>query len=66
MEYVFMKDQVEFVAHKLKGKTAAWWHRFQNMHMYQGKPPIRTWRLMERLLQARSFALEEEEMENRP
>jgi len=34
--------------------------------MYQGKPPIRTWRQMKRLLQAYNFALEEEEIENRP
>ena len=34
--------------------------------MYQGKSSIRTWRRMKRLLQARSLALEEEEIENRP
>jgi len=66
MEYIHIEDHVEFVVHKLKGRTAAWWDQFQNMCTYQGKPPIRTWRQMKRLLQARSFALEKEEMKNRP
>ena len=34
--------------------------------MYQGKPSIKTWMQMRRLLHARSLALEEEEMENQP
>jgi len=51
-----MEDHVEFVVHKLKGRTAAWWDRFQNMRMYQDKPPIRTWSRMKRFLQAHSFA----------
>jgi len=65
-EYIPMEDSVEFVPHKLKERTAAWWNRFQNMRMYQGKLPIRTCRLMKRLLQAHNLALKEEEMENRP
>ena len=43
MEYILMKDHVKFVVHKLKGRRiAAWWDRFQNMHMYQGRSLIRT------------------------
>jgi len=34
MEYIPMKDHVKFVVHKLKGKTAVWWDRYQNMRMY--------------------------------
>jgi len=47
-----------FVAHKLKGRTSTWWDRFQNIHLYQGKPPKKTWRRMKRHLQPRSFSLE--------
>ena len=61
-----MEDQVDFVAYKFKKTTMAWWNQFQNIRMYQGKPPIRTWRQMKRLLQARSFTLKEEEIENQP
>ena len=50
MEYILMKDHVEFVVHKLKGSTEAWWGRFQNMRMYQEKPPIRMWSRMRKLL----------------
>jgi len=42
MDYIPMEDYVKFMAHKLKGRTVTWCNRFQNMHMYQGKPPIRT------------------------
>jgi len=56
-----MKDHVESVVHNLKERTAVWWEQFQNMCMYQDKPPIRTWRRMKRLLCARSFVLKEEE-----
>ena len=28
MEYTPMKDQVEFVVHRLKGSTATWWDQF--------------------------------------
>ena len=66
MDYILMEDHVEFVVHKLKGRTAVWWDRFQNIRVYQGKPPIRTWSRMKRLLRGYSFALDEEEMENRP
>jgi len=55
-----MEDQVEFVTYKLKERAAAWWNQFQNIRMYQGKPPVRTWRRMRRLLQVCSLALEEE------
>jgi len=51
---------------KLKGRAAVWWNQFQNIRMYEGKPHIRTWRRMRRLLQTRSLALEEKEMEIRP
>jgi len=61
-----MEDHVEFVAYKLKGRASTWWKQLQNIRMYQGKPPIRTWRRMKKLLQTRCIALEEEEMEIRP
>ena len=66
MEYILMKDHVEFTSRKLKGRIAVLWNQFQNIIKYQDKPPIRTWRQLKRLLQARSLALEEEEMEHRP
>jgi len=66
MDYIPMEDQVEFVTYKLKGRDAAWWNQFQNIRMYQGKLPIRTWRRMKILLQARCLTLKEEEMKNRP
>ena len=61
-----MEDHVEFVVHKLKGRTATWWDRFQNMRMYQGKPLIRMWSRMKRLLKVCSFTLKEGEIENQP
>jgi len=64
MEYIPIEDHIEFAAHKLKGRTSTWWNQFQNIYMYQCKSLIRTWRRVERLLQARSLTLEEEEMEN--
>jgi len=64
MEYIPIEDHIEFATYKLKGRTSTWWNQFQNIYMYQGKSLIRTWRRVERLLQARSLALEEEEMEN--
>jgi len=66
MEYNPIKDQVEFVTYKLKGRAVTWWNQFQNIRMYQRKPPIRMWRRMKRLLQSCCLALEEEEMENWP
>jgi len=61
-----MKHHVEFVGYKLKGKAVTLWNQLQNICIYQGKPPIRTWRRIERILQAHCLALEEEEMEIRP
>jgi len=66
IEYIPMEGYVEFVAYKLIGRTTAWWNHLKNVRMYQGKPLIRTWRCMKRLLQARFLALEEEEMKIRP
>jgi len=40
-------------------------NQLQNFRMYQGKPPIRMWRRMKRLLQAHSLVLEAEKMEIR-
>ena len=64
MEYIPMEDHVKFVDYKLKGGITTWCEQFPNMCMYQGKPPLRTWSRRKRLLQARNFTLEEEEMEN--
>jgi len=66
MEYIFMGDHVEFMVHKLKRRPATWWNQFQNIHMYQRKSPIRTWRQMKRFLQTRTLILDVEEKENRP
>ena len=66
MEYILMEDQVEFVTYKLKGRATTWWNQLQNIRMYQGKPPIRMWSRMKRLLKVCSFTLKEEEIENQP
>jgi len=42
MKYILMEDQVEFVTYKFKERIVAWWNQFHNIHLYQGKPPIRT------------------------
>ena len=55
-------DHVEFAASKHKGRAAVWWNQFQNVRMYQDKPPIRTWRWMKWLLPAHSLILEAKEM----
>jgi len=39
---------------------------YGELRMYQDKSPIRTWSRMKRILQVYNFALEEEELENRP
>jgi len=64
MEYIPMEGQVKFMTYKLKGRATIRWNQFQNVCMYQGKPPIRTWRWMRRLLQAHCLALGEKEMKN--
>ena len=63
MEYILLDDQIKFVTYKLKGRAVTWWNQMQNICMHQEKPPIRTWRQVNELLQAHSLALEEEEME---
>jgi len=41
VEYILMEDQVEFVTYKQKGRATAWWNRFQNIRIYQGKPALK-------------------------
>jgi len=59
---ILMEDHVKFVACKLKERVAACWNQLQNIHMYQDKSSIRTWRWMKILLQDHCLASEEEEM----
>ena len=66
MEYISVEEYVKFVTYKLKERAAERWNQLQDIRMYQGKSPIRTWRQMNILLQARSLSLEEEEIEIGP
>lgn len=45
--------QVKLVAYRLKGGASSWWEQVQNQRQRMGKPPVRIWVKMKRMMKAR-------------
>ena len=47
------QQMVKMAAYRLKGGAAVWWDQLQLGRSRQGKLPIQTWRMMDRLIMSR-------------
>ena len=47
---ILQGKMVKFVAFKLKGATSAWWQNVQNRRRVAGKPLIKSWPRMQRIM----------------
>lgn len=52
------EKQVKYVAYKLKGGASAWWDQMQLSRTRLGKPPVKTWMKMKRMLKNRYLPLD--------